>query len=463
MIVSSLFGQWQPDYRMTQSDSFSFLGYNNTWNIAVSGDTVHVIYTDKTPGILQVFYTSSYTAGLSWNTPIMLSNDADNIFEYALAAADNNVHVIWQDGLNQRLIYRRSTNAGQTWSAQETLVYTLNGVGKPCLAVNNDNIYLVFDDGRAGGWNAEIYLMSSNNNGANWNNEQRLTNTASNFMDRAPSLAVNGANLHLTWERFDVNTSTPRSLYLRSTNSGQSWENEQYLSTDTIYQDQAVIAVSGNNVHAVWHDSRFNSTIYYRRSLNNGVTWQSETCITLNSLISDYPTIATIGQNIHVAWRDYVTGQSNIGYCHSMDNGVSWSQETLLTQYASGQECPSIACAGSKVHIIWMDERDGNWEIYYKRNPTGSGIYEFEIRNSKLTNKHFVIFPNPAKNYFTLRFPLFADRLQVKIFDISGKMVKEFKGFGIEESEISLDGIKNGLYFVQVNNKMIKAKLVVTK
>jgi hypothetical protein len=72
------------------------------------------------------------------------------------------------------------------------------------------------------------------------------------------------------------------------------------------------------------------------------------------------------------------------------------------------------------------------------------------------------IFPNPAKTFFIVRLPQTADRSQIKIFDVSGKIVKseELKG---KNNRISLNGIKNGVYFVKVGNEMVKEKLVVTK
>ena len=90
-----------------------------------------------------------------------------------------------------------------------------------------------------------------------------------------------------------------------------------------------------------------------------------------------------------------------------------------------------------------------------------SGIEE---ERSTLTAKRntLEVFPNPAKTYFTVRLPKTADRSEIKIFDVIGNIVKseELKG---KNNRISLDGIKNGVYFVQVGDEMVKEKLVVTR
>ncbi len=44
---------------------------------------------------------------------------------------------------------------------------------------------------------------------------------------------------------------------------------------------------------------------------------------------------------------------------------------------------PVIAINGSVVHVVWSDERDGNYEIYYKRSTDGGVSWGADTR---LTN-----------------------------------------------------------------------------
>jgi hypothetical protein len=75
------------------------------------------------------------------------------------------------------------------------------------------------------------------------------------------------------------------------------------------------------------------------------------------------------------------------------------------------------------------------------------------------------IFPNPAKSYFTIRLPQSAVGSLLKIFDVSGKLVKvvptstiaqEYK----EEARISLKGINPGIYFLQFGTEVKKFLVV---
>jgi hypothetical protein len=87
-----------------------------------------------------------------------------------------------------------------------------------------------------------------------------------------------------------------------------------------------------------------------------------------------------------------------------------------------------------------------------------------ENHQSLIANRFSLeVYPNPAKTFFIIRLPQSADREQIKIYDVTGKVVKELESSGNRELRVSLDGIKNGVYFVQVGNEMAKEKLVVTR
>jgi hypothetical protein len=59
---------------------------------------------------------------------------------------------------------------------------------------------------------------------------------------------------------------------------------------------------------------------------------------------------------------------------------AQWESDQRLT-FDDSVSCVStnwcVAASGETVHVVWKDQRDGNSEIYYKRNPTGNqGIKE---------------------------------------------------------------------------------------
>ncbi len=69
------------------------------------------------------------------------------------------------------------------------------------------------------------------------------------------------------------------------------------------------------------------------------------------------------------------------------------------------------------------------------------------------------IFPNPAKTYFVVNGPWSMDHRTIKFYDVAGKQIKvqEFKSS--KEQKVSLYGINNGVYFINI----IDGKSIITK
>jgi uncharacterized delta-60 repeat protein len=133
-------------------------------------------------------------------------------------------------------------------------------------------------------------------------------------------------------------------------------------------------------------------------------------------------------------------------------NGGSWDQ------------AHAIAVKGANIYVTGQSWTNALWSydrVTIKYVQTLPGI-ESPIVNCKLKIDNLSVYPNPAKTYFTVRVPLNVQGSIMQIFDVTGKIVRsvELKG---KNNRLSLDGIKNGVYFVKVNNEMMKKKLVVTR
>jgi hypothetical protein len=137
----------------------------------------------------------------------------------------------------------------------------------------------------------------------------------------------------------------------------------------------AIADNTGSGVHVVWEDDKSGqSEIYYKRSVNNGVNWLARVRMTWNPGFSWMPTIATdSGTGIHVAWNDDSPGNLEIFYKKSTDSGATWSALKRLTWNSGGSGAPCItADSGQGIHLVWYDNSSGNREIYYRKS-TNSG------------------------------------------------------------------------------------------
>ncbi len=360
---------WGPDVRLTNDPAKSYTSYNEAWCIAASGNNIHAVWYDNRDGNWEICYKRSTDNGATWGSDTRLTNEASADSLPSVAVSGNTIHVVWhsnRDG-NPEIYYKRSTDNGTTWGADTRLSNASGNSRYPSVAVSGDNIHVVWADNRDGG-NWEIYYKRSTDGGVTWGPDTRLIHDGaiSNF----PSIAVSGSNIHVVWDD-RRNGGTGEIYYKRSTDNGSTWGSDTRLTNDPAWSRYSSIAVDGDNIHVVWDDARhdyYHAEIYYKRSTDNGTTWEPDKRLTNDPANSQLTSPVVSGNNIHVVWNDNRDGNWEIYYKQSIDNGATWGSDERLTYADGSSNRPSVAIAGNNIHVVWMDRRDGgNSEIYYKR------------------------------------------------------------------------------------------------
>jgi len=203
--------------------------------------------------------------------------------------------------------------------------------------------------------------------GGTWGADVRLTDnpyiskTTYNFERNIAADEL--GNVHAVF--MDDRTGQVQIYYTRSTDNGLSWSTETRLSATFMNQGAPSIATSGSNVFVVWHDFRnLNFDIYFRRSSNYGNSWSNPARLTSNPNHSQFPVIAASDSDLHVVWIDNRDGNNEIYYRSSGNNGQSWGREQLLSETPFDSFTPTITCFGTVVYAFWVDTRDGNEEEY---------------------------------------------------------------------------------------------------
>lgn len=88
---------------------------------------------------------------------------------------------------------------------------------------------------------------------------------------------------------------------------------------------------------------------------------------------------------LHVVWLD--NRDKNFEIYHKMRIGATWSDDTRLTNDPASSERPNLAVdASGCLHLAWNDERDGNMEIYHKR---WIGIWLSDLRVTETAGESF--------------------------------------------------------------------------
>jgi len=95
---------------------------------------------------------------------------------------------------------------------------------------------------------------------------------------------------------------------------------------------------------------------------------------------------AADGQHFYVAWAEPRAGGHDIFVRASHDGGRTWNAvDRRVNTNASGASSslrPEIACSGSRVYVVWMDNRNGHYEPFFNRSIDGGDTWSADTRLS---------------------------------------------------------------------------------
>ena len=438
-------GQWAPEVRLTENDSASEVPHFVGRNLAVDGQYVHVVWLeDEGPGRdPQTWYIRSTDQGLSWGQPTSVCSDTFHNVEASVVASDGYVHAFWFDmrPAATGVYYSRSTDNGVTWSANRRLTTLETASLEPNSAVEGDYVHLVWTDWR--GPTNRVYYKRSPDRGFSWT--QDIAISAVDSGAARPTVAVADSIVQVAYA--GQYGDGPEVHYVRSLDNGLTWEPPVLLTNSTAPNGQMTphIAVSGPTVHVAYTDrSSGSDEAFYLRSPDYGLSW-GPACSLFSTPGDDVgrTVVAASGRNVHTATHLRIDSRNWVHYRRSTDDGLTWEpmervSDSGFSRYAS------IATGGTGVHLVWVDGRDGNYEIYYRRDPTGNpGVTE--ARPKKLASPpaatvvRGVLYAghdrNPPGDFGSC--PKYA------LLDISGRMVLD-----IAPGPNDVSRLAPGVYFV---------------
>lgn len=463
MIAANLTqAQWQPDVRLTNDTALSVTSTGGMgWCIASNGVVVNVVWCDKRDGNFEIYYKRSADGGVTWGNDQRLTNDPSLSYHPCIAVSGNIVHIVWEDTRdgNYEIYYKQSQDEGISWSADSRLTNSVNSY-EPSMVVSGSVVHVIYSLYNNGIY--QIYYKHSTNGGITWEADIQLTNSVQSYN---PSIASSGDTVHVVWN--DNRDGNYEIYYKRSTDGGITWGADTRLTVAFLTSNMPSIAASGSKVHIVWEDFRDGEgtgKIYYKRSTDGGTSWEADTRLTVDTGNSMDPNLALSGSIVHVVWQDNRDGNYKIYYKRSENEGISWGSDTLLTVDAVNGEYPSTAVSGPLVHVVWTDSRDGNEEIYYKRDTTGGFPLGTGNDLTGNTGQQISIWPNPAFNIIHVSFNNDTkEKTLLSIWNILGVEILS-KQIQNGEAVIDVSNLQNGLYFIEIkpdNRQMVGKKLII--
>ncbi len=453
--------QWEPELRLTEApDSSQTSGHFNS--LAVSGDTVHIVWADKRSGNWEIYYRRSVDDGVHWGEEVLLSANGPNRLPYrslpSLAVSGATVHVVWHNDRtgNYELYYRRSMDGGDTWSAEECLSYDMIWSWVPSIAVLGSTVHLAWSDRRDGNF-FTLYYKRSTDDGYSWSEARRLSGNSTPGHAQSPRVNVSDARLYVTWHYWMLGRWN--ASYRVSVDGGDTWWDENNPADDPEDTDGLTVRQSNPYLYYFWAEKTSDMwNLHYRYSADAGLRWKPEMSLRLQQLDYLYFSCSVTGTTIHLVWKDDMNGFGMIRYTCSTDAGESWEESTDISPLPTGANWPSVALNGSTVHVLWTDYRDGAGEVYYRRNPTGNPVSAGNgaaALPADLTLEQN--YPNPFRRSSSIRFTLpVRGQVVLTLHDLLGRQVAtvldaEYQA-GTHHARIEADRMPAGSYLIRLSS-----------
>ena len=314
----------------------------------------------------------------------------------------------------------------------------------------NGDIYVTFF-ASTGGANYGIYVAKSTDGGNSFGAEQKISNIAfpEVFSGNTPIAGINdqrlypcphvavdksdgasAGNIYVTWTAYGINSQTTDGLDIyisTSADGGVTWSTPNTINNDNnpaAHQVYSSIEVTRTGiVIASWYDRRTDAS---------------------NNLLTDY-------------YMGYSTdgGQSFEQFAVTSEQS-DFSQILTADNTTGIGEYNQIVTVHDYAIPFWGDGRtnDGDISVY----AAFYNLVTLSTDPDKLSslNTKFSIsgpFPNPIENVATLNFILEEESaVKIKMFDLSGKLVKEFLNKNLNAGEYNISiaskNFPNGEYIV---------------
>ncbi|MEO0092033.1 MAG: YCF48-related protein [candidate division WOR-3 bacterium] len=373
----------------------------NTIYLAVDGDALY----------------KSTNMGINWTR---LPEFTGSNYIYSLAVAPNNPNIVYA---LYYYILNKSTDGGQNW----TEIYLDDYFWPEKLAINPSNASIIYISGTYYDTLTQtenMAILKSTDAGNTWSIIPITPNQSHGY-----SIAIDPSNPNTIYVGGEEQSSP---ALFKSTNAGMNWIDVSYGIYGWNIYAMAVNPLNSNIIYVGTEDGIFKST-------TGGTNWQYLGVENITSIAINPSNPNTI-----------YTGTYNEGVYKSTDGGNSWYS------YNQGLSCWSIT--GLAIHPTYTQR------VYagtYGGSLNGQYVLEIDEEHLTMNTKYSIlkIYPNPAKTFLNINCPITTNNSTLKIFDISGKLIKEIK-INQPENKISLRDLDAGIYYLQLNKTIKKITII---
>ncbi|MBN1272366.1 MAG: exo-alpha-sialidase [Candidatus Aminicenantes bacterium] len=268
-----------------------------------------------------------------------------------------------------------------------TFHISFDSSGSTSSQADDDPVYIAwFDDSQYGDKKCEVYFSQSTDGGQTWSAEQNISNSGGKVKYNLgpPDLTVDGnGTIYCIWTD-SRNNDKSEIFFTKTTSSSQpeaqafTWSTPKKISIESSPR----IFVDGNGCLYVVSDAYVsgNRDIHFVYSTDQGNTWSIPQKLSggVSGDSSQDPDIAVDSEGtIHIVWKLFISANQNeIYYIKSTSGvsaqnaGMSWETPVNLSQTGSVSYDPRITVdSADNLNILWAEwAGDDNEDLYYIRS-----------------------------------------------------------------------------------------------
>lgn len=339
--------------------------------VAAAGESVYVVWEESVQGQnYDIFYKKSLDSGDSFESSVInLSNNSGFSEHPQIAVSGNSVYIAWTDNTlgTKEVLFAKSTSGGNAFEGTTTLSNPDASSYNTEIVASGDNVYVVWQE-RNDGRDAIIFRASTDG-GDSFGDEVPIAASADQVA--FPKVAADGNSVHVVWASPDQ----PALHYVTSTDGGASFSPIRQLNGGMDVGESQVAAYD-DNIYVIWGGlaSQSVSQLFYVTSTDGGATFTEP--VGLDDAFTDPMNvelaITTPEQNadghiVHIVAQVETSHDNEEILLTSSANGNTFTDPVNLSNNEGVSECPSIAVSGNNIFVIWEDRTVGNNEIFFAK------------------------------------------------------------------------------------------------
>ncbi len=362
---------------------------SNQLQITAKGDTAYVVWRNDTTDD-DVYFIRTTDGGSNFDEPINLSDDTTDARKPQIATVGSNVYVVWENhtSSNVEIVFRNSTSSGAAGSFSPLITENATNISDdttdsvdPQIVASGSNVYIVWQNDTSSG---DIYLAASTDSGKTFPTITQISDDPESSIE--PKIAASGSQVYVIWRN---DTSPDNIAFSNSTDNGVTFGTPINISNSTgHFAGEHAIAAEKDSVYITWADrsSGDDIEILFTASKDKGDNFITAKNIGQTSGDSREPQVNATGTNVYITWRDDSTGDNDILFTSSVNNGDSFcGNPKNLSDNGVIADNPQVASTGSVSYVTWDEPVGGNDDVSFLKGTTSTVCFQFDKNEYRLS------------------------------------------------------------------------------